>query len=409
LPYAVLGTSVRPLQTEVVKYEAHQVWRYNLPADGPQRAILAGFITQHRLDLWGESRTWVDVRVPPLHQNKLAALSLPYTVLIDDLQALIEEEKTSIAAAKDDAFFTTYRNLDEFNAFLDDLVARFPALVTKKLIGMTVEQRPIYGITITSTKKPTGKSGIVYNGGQHAREWISPMTNAWIANELVTRYGNDAKITRYVDEFEWTIIPIVNADGYWFSWNIDRMWRKNRRYNEDSWFECYGVDTNRNWDFQWNKGGSSPDTCAETYHGPFGFSEPEETALANYIRNQKNVKGYIDFHAYSQLWMTPWGYTSALPKDYNKQLLAARACVTALEAVYGTQYEYGPIATTIYPASGSSVDWVYAVTNVTISFAVEGRDTGRFGFLLPADQIIPSGKETMAAVEAMAEFILTNP
>jgi hypothetical protein len=35
----------------------------------------------------------------------------------------------------------------------------------------------------------TGKVGIVYNGGQHAREWISPMTNAYIANQLVTLYG----------------------------------------------------------------------------------------------------------------------------------------------------------------------------------------------------------------------------
>jgi len=329
--------------------------------------------------------------------------------MIEDLEAAIQEERASItAAATDERFFQTYRTLEEFNRFLDDLVTGYPDLVTKKTIGRTVEQRAINGITITSSKNKDSKIGIVYNGGQHAREWISQMTNAWIAHELVTRYGKDEKITQFVDAIEWTIIPIVNADGYVYSWTTDRMWRKNRRYNANSWFNCYGVDTNRNWDFQWNKGGSSSDTCSEAYMGPSPFSEPEETVLAEYIRAQGNVKGYIDFHAYSQLWMIPWGYTTALTKDNNVQMQAARACVAALQAVYGTQFQLGPIATTIYPASGSSVDWVYGVTNVTISFAVELRDTGRFGFLLPADQIVPSGRETMAAVEAMAEFILNK-
>jgi hypothetical protein len=82
--------------------------------------------------------------------------------------------------------------------------------------------------------------------------------------------------------------------------------------------------------------------------GPKGFSEPEETALATYIKSRGNVLGYIDFHSYSQLWMTvclfppnctfdrlidvrvvmsnaqPWGYTTALPKDYPDLLQATK-------------------------------------------------------------------------------------
>jgi len=55
--------------------------------------------------------------------------------------------------------------------------------------------------------------------------------------------------------------------------------------------------------------------------------------------------------------------------------------------VYGTKYEYGPIATTIYPASGSSADYTYGAANVLFSYGVELRDTGQHGFLLPADQV----------------------
>jgi len=39
------------------------------------------------------------------------------------------------------------------------------------------------------------------------------------------------------------------------------------RENKDSWFRCYGVDTNRNWDFHWGEGGTSPDTCSDIYRG----------------------------------------------------------------------------------------------------------------------------------------------
>lgn len=28
----------------------------------------------------------------------------------------------------------------------------------------------------------------MFNGGQHAREWIGPMTNAYIANQLLSLY-----------------------------------------------------------------------------------------------------------------------------------------------------------------------------------------------------------------------------
>jgi hypothetical protein len=38
--------------------------------------------------------------------------------------------------------------------------------------------------------------------------------------------------------------------------------------------------------------------------GPKPFSEPEVTALADYISAQGNVKGYADIHSYSQLWMS---------------------------------------------------------------------------------------------------------
>jgi len=125
--------------------------------------------------------------------------------------------------------------------------------------------------------------------------------------------------------------------------------------------------------------------------------------LGLFIKNAApKFKGYINFHRYSQLWMSPWGYTSDLPKDYTVQNNLSQKCVNALQAVFGTQYQFGPISVTIYPASGSSADYTYGAASVLYSYGVELRDTGDYGFLLPPDQIVPSGQETYAAVKVWA-------
>ena len=45
------------------------------------------------------------------------------------------------------------------------------------------------------------------------------------------------------------------------------------------------------------------------------------------------------------------------------------------------------------------------VLKVRYSFGLELRDKGRHGFILPANQIIPTGVETFAAFKAMAAAI----
>ncbi len=61
--------------------------------------------------------------------------------------------------------------------------------------------------------------------------------------------------------------------------------------------------------------------CSDTYHGPRPFSEVETYNVAKYLLKQRrNLIGYMDIHAYSQLWMTPWGYKSAYPDDGGEQV-----------------------------------------------------------------------------------------
>lgn len=65
--------------------------------------------------------------------------------------------------------------------------------------------------------------------------------------------------------------------------------------------------------------GSSSDPCDDAYRGPHAFSEIETKNLADYLKRLgSRLKGYMDIHAYSQLWMIPWGYTKVPTKDHDE-------------------------------------------------------------------------------------------
>ena len=51
-----------------------------------------------------------------------------------------------------------------------------------------------------------------------------------------------------------------------------------------------------------------------------------------------------------------------------------------------------------------SVDWAYDVARAAYSFTFELRDTGRYGFVLPAAQILPSGQENFEGFK----YLLNN-
>ena len=105
------------------------------------------------------------------------------------------------------------------------------------------------------------------------------------------------------------------------------------------------------------------------------------------------------------MWMTPNGYTKQLPQDYQDQMRVGRKAVSALQARHGTSYRLGPIAKIIYEAAGSSVDWAYVKAGVKYCYALELRDTGRYGFMLPARLIKPTVEETWDGITAMANEI----
>lgn len=78
-----------------------------------------------------------------------------------------------------------------------------------------------------------------------------------------------------------------------------------------------------------------------------------------------------------------------------------KQCTLAVKSKHGETYSYGPMSSLLYSAAGASPDWVYKELGVKNSFLVELRDRGRRGFLLPPDQIVPSGEELWEALKVL--------
>lgn len=334
---------------------------------------------------------------------------------------------------RDEEYFDDYRRLQDIERYVDRLVELHPDLVVLRQIGSSLQGRPLKVLEITDrtvgSPSPEDKPCIFIQGGIHAREWIAPTTVLYIANALLQRAG-DAEVATLLKTFVFTVFVLVNPDGYVFSWEVDRMWRKNRRGG----LGCRenGVDLNRNWGFSWAKTTSPAyskslhNPCTEVFIGPSAFSEPETQAPAAYMRARQkrslqltqtrpnkesnpgpgHVAAFLDFHSYAQILLPPWGYTAQTPlaQDGEFQTGLTASMVKAYVANSGRQFEAGA---DLLPADpGTAPDWAYGELGVRATMTVELE--GSQGFCEIPSNIRSIGEEQFAGVKALAEYLIAN-
>ena len=234
------------------------------------------------------------------------------------------------------------------------------------------------------------------------------MTVEYLTYQLLTTYASDATTRGFLDSYDFYIMPIVNPDGFVYTQTNDRLWRKNRSA-APSGSSCLGTDINRNWPYQWNvPGGSSTNPCDQTYRGRAQGDTPEMRGLVSQVQSLQNGRGiklYIDWHSYGQYILTPYGYScSAVASNQAEHDSLAAGTGSAIRAQGGTTWTTGPSCRTLYATSGSSTDYLGDVAGAEFSLTVELRDTGANGFVLPASQILPSGREQWAGMR----YLLAN-
>jgi len=267
-------------------------------------------------------------------------------------------------------------------------------------IGKTAEGREM--LVLRLEKAGRGKPNIWIEAGIHASEWIAPAMSTYIIDQLL---NNDKD--GFLSELNFHILVSANPDGYEYSRNKDRMWRKNRA-NHHSIQGCIGVDLNRNFGYHFAEGGGDTDKCSDEYQGPYAFSEIENQNIQNYVLQLDPVPILAtSLHSYGQVYLSPYGYAhDAYPENWKEIRDLAWDAVIALQSVYGTEFLPWKACDFLGDpgASGTSDDWYKSPRSggglgARFAYAIVLRDKedGTFGYCLPENQIEPSGRELWEA------------
>jgi murein tripeptide amidase MpaA len=357
-------------------------------------AAACGVVDALALDVWSEQRgpgVPLDVVVTRDALARLTAAGVAWQILVPDIDAVAQAEADRLhdpTAARPADWFGEYRDYEAITSHLRQLAALAPDRVSMHVVGASIEGRPLWALRIGGA---AGATPMLINGTQHAREWLAAMVTTCVADRLVRGYDSDPAIRAFVDRTELWVVPVVNPDGYQYSWSGRRYWRKNRRGD-------HGVDLNRNFAIAWGGPGSSRNERAENYRGEYAFSEPESIAIRDLVKRE-HIALHVDFHTFGQLVLYPWGYTPAPAPDRGLFAAVGDRIASAMFAAHETRYALMP-SVDLYPASGTMSDWVYA-ENAAVSYTIELRPKGGFGFVLPPDQIRPTCDEGLAAVLAL--------
>ncbi len=301
-----------------------------------------------------------------------------------------------------------YYRLQKMESEIAILTKQYSGIVaTKKLTPKTAEGRDIQAIKISdNVAQDEDEKVVVLLGGEHAREWLAVSTVFLLMKNFVQQYNTDARIKKLVDSWEIWIVPIMNPDGYIYSWTENRYWRKNRARNDDG---SYGVDLNRNWGYKWgyDTRGSSPNTHSIVYRGTKPFSERETQAIRDLLKTV-DPDLFIDYHSYGQLILYPYGYINKTAED---QRIATMAKKMSDEIYKVHKHRYKPqVGYALYPTNGDSIDYVYATYKIP-SYVIEVRPTGSGllkDFAPPSSQIQPTYEEQRAGLFYLMEELLVQ-
>lgn len=370
-----------------------------LGAEDPRVAIRSTeAAAPYALDIWSEHTgpgLPLDLVVRRSQLLPLVLRGIDVEILDPDIDATAREEAARLrspGAQRPGDWFAEYKDFEQVTGYLRTLALARPDLATLQTIGGSIEGRPIVALRIGH-----GDKRMLVNGTQHAREWIATMVTACVADRLVRAYDTDPRVKTFVDTTTIWVVPVVNPDGYQYSWGSDRYWRKNRR-------DKHGVDLNRNFGVAWGGAGASKNRRSETYRGAYAFSEPETQAIRDLVKRER-IAAHVDFHAFGQLLLYPWTYTRTAAPDRARYRAIGDRMASAMFAAHEKRYALQSGAD-LYAAAGTATDWMYGDAEAT-SFTIELRPAGRgrSGFVLPPKEIKPTCDEGFAGVLALREAL----
>lgn len=364
------------------------------------------------LDFWLLSRNMSIVSVSPVMQpifeERLHELGVTYQAkpLMEEMRGFnetfgsetCEESECEHSRTRRQArgFFTHFPRYTEILNYMNALAARYPQYCRYESLGRSNEGRHLAALSISLNSRSRPRRVAYIQAGAHGREWITPLSVLYFANELLT---NIKAFQRVLNDVEVYVVALVNPDGYEYSFTSDRFWRKNRHHYPGR--SCVGVDINRNFANNWNYRGASQNLCSEVFSGTSPASEPETASVARYLEaNRHRIKLSLDVHSFGKFIFYPFGYSrNALAPTRSLLHSVATRAANQIAKYRGTHYSVGTSAGILYEASGGLDDFAYGNLGIPMSFTLELPGEN---FQVATSDIVHICKETFAG---FVEFI----
>ena len=167
-------------------------------------------------------------------RDKVAAAGVKVALKRNKKGQTVTEQAAAMAAGG----FQVWRSWDEPGGIRDelfDVARRNPQLVKLEVLGRTHQGRELIALKVTQGARevPDGsRPAVLYSSNQHAREWISLEVNRRLLNHFIARWrANDKAIKDLLKSTELWFVISANPDGYQYTFDVERLWRKNLRDN----------------------------------------------------------------------------------------------------------------------------------------------------------------------------------
>ena len=289
-----------------------------------------------------------------------------------------------------------YDGPDGLREYLTDFAHTHQSIAKLVVIGETLQGRDIVAVRLTKEVhgKGTGKRkarsqlkrrpAVLYQGTTHAREWISTE----VVRRQMEYFADDSPEARQLRKTRqlW-FIPVVNPDGYQYTFDHERLWRRNLRENNNDGqiTNLDGVDINRNYPEHWkyDDEGSNTEISSDTYRGSGPASEPETQASIDFVEKIDPVLA-DSYHSYGPLLLYPEGWQVQTPAR-DLPVYIALSGNDANPAVEGTDPD---VSAELYTTNGEFTDWAHHEAGVLAWTSELNPGCDGCGFVFPDDEAL---------------------
>ena len=267
-----------------------------------------------------DAGTQVDLVLPPTSQrDALRTRGIRLGLITDQGRQTVRQQAAPMAVGG----FTVWRSYDEPGGIRDELYA-----IARKHPRHRQARRDRPHAPGARDHRAQGDQGARNQTGRQApggplqarpstpASGSRPRSTRRLLHHFVDNYATRRGVAKLLNTRELWFLPVANPDGYQYTFDHERLWRKNLRDNDGDGEITAGdgVDLNRNYPEHWNYDdeGSSAQLASDTYRGPAPASEPETQAACRPGR-RIDPKFAVNYHSYGPLLLYPQGWQVQTP------------------------------------------------------------------------------------------------